>query len=226
MLCRSPVRRIAVEHENHRFEVRRDQVLLRFRQARAHEGDAGKAVLADLHAIEEAFDHDDGRLPCHAMQVEKLERLVEARRKFVARLRAIDRSSGVGDEFAVRVVDRDPEANHLPHLRGIPGPKKQGTDFSLKPVAVSPASEPARATPPAAEPGLTSDGEPGEVLSHHAEPADMPGDNGVTTRETGPGISPLSAATRAAMLEPLMIELASEPPPAEPGDDSIGPNIV
>ncbi len=74
--------------------------LLRFAHRGAHECDAGKSRLRHFHAIEEAFDENDRQLPSHAMQVKKFERLMEARRKFVAGFRSVDRSSGIRDEFA------------------------------------------------------------------------------------------------------------------------------
>ena len=88
----------------------REKFLLRLAHRGAHERDAREPGLRHLHAIEESFDENDRHLPSHAMQVKEFERLVEARRKFVARFRSVDRSPGIRDEFALRVMDRDHDA--------------------------------------------------------------------------------------------------------------------
>ena len=99
---RAPACIVPIEHENHRCEMLlRSVASCALLHRGTHERDARETGLRHFHAIEESFDEDDRQLPFHAMQVKEFERLVEACRKFVARFRSVDRSAGIGDEFAL-----------------------------------------------------------------------------------------------------------------------------
>src|ERR1039457_1302877 len=111
----SPAGFVAVEHHDHMAELLRKKILLYLTHRGPHEGNTRKTGLRHFHTVEESFDKNDRQLPFHTMQVKEFERLMESRRKFVTRFRAIDHPTGVRDEFTVPVMDRDhASAMHTP----------------------------------------------------------------------------------------------------------------
>jgi hypothetical protein len=94
--------------------------------------------------------------------------------------------------------------------------KKQGSGFSMKPVAVSPAPDPTPIAHAAPEPSPASGEAPASAFSESEKANEEPKGNRrecpVIDRESA--IEPrTNPATEPAMPESLMIELASEPPP-------------
>src|ERR1700733_14689794 len=107
---RSPPGFITIEQDDHMREMFADDFFLCIAHSGTHECDTREPSLRYFHAIEESFDKNDGEFVSHPMHVKQFERLVEARRKFVARFRSVDRSSGIRNEFALRVMNRDHDA--------------------------------------------------------------------------------------------------------------------
>jgi len=92
---------VTVEHENHASEPFQQCTLLRWVERRPHQRHyCARAGLIHLHAIEETFDQHYRSLSRRGgtVEVEQDLRFGEARRKSVARLRPIQRTTAVGDE--------------------------------------------------------------------------------------------------------------------------------
>ena len=92
--------------------------------------------------------------------------------------------------------------------------KQQGTDFSMKPVGVSPVVDPAPGRPPS-------------VNGTDTAPANSAPEARGTGLEMDLAIEPTTKpATPLATPEPIMIEFASEPPHEDPGGIAAEEGIV
>ena len=108
--------------------------------------------------------------------------------------------------------------------------KRQGTDFSLKPVGGFPAPESETTTPLVAEeavptePVVPASTETGSTQVNGGNPSGESGAAG----QMGPVMSPADIpALEPLVVEPIMIELVSEvPPPPEPDPSATGPSMV
>ena len=108
--------------------------------------------------------------------------------------------------------------------------KRQGTDFSLKPVGVPPPPESETTTPLVDEQAAPT--EAVALASTETGPSEMKGvspkSESGPAAHMGPVMSPADTpAMEPAVPEPMMVELVSEvPPPAEPDPNAAGPGVV